>query len=331
MDACESVAIPTESEKRLNSWYPKDIVARPYVSFKVTLDANVDVEGMMKKRYPPKPTVTPAIQVILHRGLFAGTFYFDTTLLARSNRASSSPMEPIYAHSTVLDAMHLQLFPNQNSSQDNAPFDISFDGYDSDSDYDETEVNDELDTGEDVTIEESTPHNHPSPNTLLRKPPPAYQAIQPAVRTIQMNGVALKTLKALVYHCYTSEISFRPLRSVPANTTKDRPLLSDHPDRIYCSPKSMYRLADKIGAEELKKLSLASIRSNLSKHNILDEVFSHFTSRYSAVLDMELGLLAEHAQKLEVVQALPGKLRAVASGALPHSHEALFSVMQRMR
>ncbi|KAH7905856.1 hypothetical protein BJ138DRAFT_1130270 [Hygrophoropsis aurantiaca] len=327
MNARRLVTIPTKSKNERNSWYPRDIIARPYILFKVTLSPGIDVHSMMKKKYPPlKPALTPAIQTVLHRGLFSGTFYFDTKFLARSGCASSCPMEPIYAHSTVITTTQPALL------QYNAPFDISIDKYESDSDYDETEVNDERDSGADAMIVESPPHNNPSPSSTLREPPSAYHATQPAgVRTIQMNGIALKTLKALIYHCYTSEIFFRPLRSAPADTSKDRPLPLDDPDRIYCSPKSMYRLADKIGADELKSLSLESIRSSLSKHNILDEVFSPFTSRYPEVLDTELALLGENAHEPEVVQALPGKIRAVASGALPHSYEVLFSVMQRVR
>ncbi|KAH7902910.1 hypothetical protein BJ138DRAFT_1168737 [Hygrophoropsis aurantiaca] len=249
-------------------------------------------------------------------------------------------MQPVYADSTVLNATQpalLQLCTSQNYTQDNAPVDIdkdsrrsfdceiAFDEYDSDSDYDETEVKDEPDAEANTLIEEIAPHK-PSPN--VRDPPPAYHPIQNAIRTIQINGVALNTLKALIYHCYTSEISFRPLKSSSVDIAKDQPLL---PSRIYCSPKSMYRLADKIGAEELKKLSLESIRAGLSKHNILDEVFSHFTSRYPEVLNMELDLLLENVREPEVVQALRGKMKALVCGAFPHSDEVIFKIMQRAK
>ncbi|KAH7908474.1 hypothetical protein BJ138DRAFT_353049 [Hygrophoropsis aurantiaca] len=328
-----------------------EIISHPFILFKVTLDNAVEVDEIMIKRNAPKPAISPSqspsqspslspvIQAVFQRGLFTG-LYFDTKLFAHSSCASSRPMEAIYAHSMILDAVQpglLRLCPTPSTQDLNGTVDdtdknplrecdVSIDEYESDSDYDETEVKDQLDVGEDALVEETTPHN-PSPNT--RELPPAYHPTHNAVRTIRVHGVALKTLKALVYYCYTSEIHFRRLRSSPGS--KDQSLL---PDCIYCSPKSMYRLADKIGADELKKLSLTSIRSNLSKHNILDELFSHFTSKYPEVLDMELDLLLENIREPEVVQALPGKMKAVVSGAFPHSDEILtktYIMMQRVK
>ncbi|KAH7908731.1 hypothetical protein BJ138DRAFT_1128209 [Hygrophoropsis aurantiaca] len=336
------VTILTPGEERIESWPPKEIISHPHISFKVTLDIGVDVDGIMKKKNAPKPAtpvaspaapvISPALQVVLQRALITG-MCFDTKFLARSSGTNSRPMEPLYAHSTVLDAVQpalLRLCSNSDEdSHRDLECDISFDEYDSDSDFDETEVNCEPDAGEDALIEESTSQNRLSSSTTLREPPPAYYPTQNAIRTIRVHGVALKSLKALIYHCYTAQMFFSPLKSSDADKTGDQPVL---PDRFYCSPKSMYRLADKIGAQELKKLSLESIRSSLSKHNILDEVFSQFTSRYPEVLNMELNLLVKNIREPEVVQALPAKMKAVASGAFPHSGEILTKTyMQRVK
>ncbi|KAH7908740.1 hypothetical protein BJ138DRAFT_1156975 [Hygrophoropsis aurantiaca] len=341
------VTIPTRCEERMHSWYTRDMASYSYISFKVFLDTGVDVDGIMNKSNPPKPPIPPspspslppAIQAVFQRGLFTG-LYFDTKLFAHSSCANSRPMEPIYTHSIILDAVQPGLLRlcSKPSTQDlngavsdtdknpRQECDVSIAEYDSDSDYDETEVQNELDVGADALVEEITPYSS-SPNA--REPPPAYHPTHNAERTVRIHGVALKTLKALVYHCYASEIHFRRLKSSPGST--DQSLL---PSCIYCSPKSMYRLADKIGADELKKLSLESIRTSLSKHNVLDELFSHFTSRYPEVLNMELDLLLENIREPEVVQALPGKMKAVVSGAFPHSDEILtktYIMMQRVK
>ncbi|KAH7908473.1 hypothetical protein BJ138DRAFT_1115832 [Hygrophoropsis aurantiaca] len=338
----QTILIPGKEHTHIYSW---DISSRPYVLFKVTLNTEVNiVRMMMKNMNPPKPVartpvISPELQTILQRALITG-MCFDTKFFARSSRASSRPTEPLYAHSTVLDVMQPALLrrsspPNKVPTDDtneeshrDLECDMSFDEYDSDSDFDETEVKYEPDAGDGALIEESIPHTHSSPSTKLREPSPTYYPTQNAVRTIRVHGVALKTLKAMIYHCYTAQIYFSPLKSSAADKAGDKPLLPDH---LHCSPKSMYRLADKIGAEELKKQSLESIRSRLSKHNILDEVFSHFTSRYPEVLNMELDLLVENIREPEVVQALPAKMKAVASGAFPYSGEILAKMAMQMQ
>ncbi|KAJ7788054.1 hypothetical protein B0H14DRAFT_3504685 [Mycena olivaceomarginata] len=45
-----------------------------------------------------------------------------------------------------------------------------------------------------------------------------------------------------------------------------------------CSAKSMYKLADRFGLDELKTLALESLQSQLSAENIVREAFSSFTS-----------------------------------------------------
>ncbi|KAH7905850.1 hypothetical protein BJ138DRAFT_967642, partial [Hygrophoropsis aurantiaca] len=85
-----------------------------------------------------------------------------------------------------------------------------------------------------------------------------------------------------------------------------------------------------IGSEELKRLSLQSIRSGLSKENIIHEVFSQFTSRYPEVLKIELDVLVLHLNGSEVFQALSDKLADVSSGAIPHSHKILIDLVRRL-
>ncbi|KAJ7159561.1 hypothetical protein C8R46DRAFT_814906, partial [Mycena filopes] len=93
-------------------------------------------------------------------------------------------------------------------------------------------------------------------------------------RVIVLKDTAFTTWKALIYYLYTRRVNFRPLKSEgpqEANSTVKGPT---------CSPKSMYRLADKLGLEDLQGLALTAISSRLSETNILEEVFSSFTSVY---------------------------------------------------
>ncbi|KAH7888629.1 hypothetical protein F5I97DRAFT_726519 [Phlebopus sp. FC_14] len=99
-------------------------------------------------------------------------------------------------------------------------------------------------------------------------------------RTVFVKGAAYRTWHALVFYCYTGQISFCDLRSqVGPGGPFSRPKHDDG-SPPPCSPKSMYRLADKLGIEPLKALAFAAIEERLSQANILDESFSKFTSMY---------------------------------------------------
>ncbi|KAJ7018976.1 hypothetical protein C8F04DRAFT_1276837 [Mycena alexandri] len=70
-------------------------------------------------------------------------------------------------------------------------------------------------------------------------------------------------------YLYTSKLS---LSSAPQ-------LVESQCRTPQCSAKSMYRLADKLGLDALKASSLFSIKADLSIENIIQQVFSKFTSR----------------------------------------------------
>ncbi|KAJ7030479.1 hypothetical protein C8F04DRAFT_1367018 [Mycena alexandri] len=97
-------------------------------------------------------------------------------------------------------------------------------------------------------------------------------------RVVILRGTAFKTWQALLYYLYTSKLS---LSSAPQ-------LVESQCRTPQCSAKSMYRLADKLGLDALKAFSLFSIKANLSIENIIRQVFSKFTSRYSEVQDIEV-------------------------------------------
>ncbi|KAF9227285.1 hypothetical protein BS17DRAFT_764562 [Gyrodon lividus] len=70
-----------------------------------------------------------------------------------------------------------------------------------------------------------------------------------AMQLIQVKCAAHRTWRAFVYYCYTGQITFYPLRSqMPRNRS---PQVAGGPP--LCSPKSMYRLADKASADLLER------------------------------------------------------------------------------
>ncbi|EPQ57175.1 hypothetical protein GLOTRDRAFT_127547 [Gloeophyllum trabeum ATCC 11539] len=99
-------------------------------------------------------------------------------------------------------------------------------------------------------------------------------------RSVVIKDVAYTTLKALIFYLYTGEINFAPLNSEKPSAIPRSVQDVDDVSPPQCSPKSMYRLADKIDLPELKTLSAEAILGSLSEKNIIEEVFSKFTSRY---------------------------------------------------
>jgi len=157
--------------------------------------------------------------------------------------------------------------------------------------------------------------------------PPAH--LQSIGRTILVNDTAFKTWQALILYLYSGNIEFLPLKSERSPSQSIGVAEGDH---LYhpCSPKSMYRLATKLGFDDLKNLAFKSIRAGLSKNNILNEAFSEFTSRYPPILEMEVNILSEHFNSPEVSKAFPAKFRSMAEGKLPYPSSILTSLFQKL-
>ncbi|OBZ67216.1 hypothetical protein A0H81_12859 [Grifola frondosa] len=144
-------------------------------------------------------------------------------------------------------------------------------------------------------------------------------------RTVVIRDIAFDTFQAFIYYLYTGEVWFSPLRSqgIPTAQPSDE---TYQPPR--CSPKSMYRLADKYDLSVLKRLAMEDIRSKLSGNNILVEVFSKFTSRYPEIQEME----TEYFRSIRhnVINSIPSWMDRVAEGELPHSSAVLTLMMRKL-
>ncbi|KAJ7337471.1 hypothetical protein DFH08DRAFT_254629 [Mycena albidolilacea] len=174
-------------------------------------------------------------------------------------------------------------------------------------------------------------------------------------RAVTLNGTAFKTWQALLYYLYTSKLPFsapqpvtevsEPPLAVPVSkgktgllvkgkkkaTAKDAsaPLpkgRSSTPQRpAQCSTKSMYRLADKLGLDDLRAVSLSSIKANLTTKNIIREVFSDFTSRYSEVQDIEVEFVLNNFPVLK--DEINKILDEICQGYRPHCLDVLRKIV----
>ncbi|KAH7908930.1 hypothetical protein BJ138DRAFT_301281 [Hygrophoropsis aurantiaca] len=148
-------------------------------------------------------------------------------------------------------------------------------------------------------------------------------------RMMLVKGAAYKTWHAFIYYCYTNKINFSPLKSQKSLPESPQLFFAAH-NSPKCSPKSMYRLADKMRNTQLKQFAFNAIRASLSKENILKEALSRFTSRYPEIQKMEIDILVANRTKPELAQALPGAFQDMALGKTPHSQRVLSAFMQRL-
>ncbi|KAL6300209.1 hypothetical protein BKA93DRAFT_752866 [Sparassis latifolia] len=147
-----------------------------------------------------------------------------------------------------------------------------------------------------------------------------------SVRTILVKDGAHTTWQWLVFYIYTGKIGFAPLRSqgTRRRMVERERYRSEYPQRpVLCSPKSMYRLADKLGMDALKILAANDLRMKLSTENILDELFSQFTSWYPELLETQVEFFCDNCIGSGILPALEQKISAIVAGRSPHADAAL--------
>jgi len=150
--------------------------------------------------------------------------------------------------------------------------------------------------------------------------------------TVFIEDIAFNTWQSFVFYAYFEKVSFAPLRSQPNVMPKGKAdWLANMPQPPQCSPKSMYRLADKYDLKGLRELAKKDIKSKLSEDNILDELFSDFTSRYSEILELEIQHVKENdGIRAKIMEALPLWLAKVSAGELPNSADVLLSLFRSL-
>ncbi|KAG1726733.1 hypothetical protein EDD22DRAFT_830786 [Suillus occidentalis] len=138
--------------------------------------------------------------------------------------------------------------------------------------------------------------------------------------------ICICRLKALLLYLYTDKIVFSPLKSQgPPRTDVETPNLSTS---WPCSPKSMYRLASKIRVrlDSLRDQAFRAIRSGLGSENIFQELSSSFTSKYPAILQLNVEVLLQHIASVPVIQNIPSLLRRIIDSQLPHGADIVIGL-----
>ncbi|KAF9648598.1 hypothetical protein BDM02DRAFT_2211634 [Thelephora ganbajun] len=150
-------------------------------------------------------------------------------------------------------------------------------------------------------------------------------------KTVVIQEVAFITLRAALRYLYTNDIEFAPPRSSKSreNTEGGR----EPPQVPRPSPKSIYRLAMKYNIPGLKMIALDEIKRTLDRYDIIEEVFSKYTSRFPEVREVQVEHLARSLlSSIEPWKpaALKRKIEFYTSGALPHAQDILPALYHRL-
>nr|GAT60561.1 predicted protein [Mycena chlorophos] len=307
--------------------YPSN-APTPIITFSVTLPASL---GM-----PLPRTLTPKMENTLEKTL-EGKELIDVKFYAFSGWRGTNIGHPkaLFAQTALLRAFaddfdsllaghgfseaakEVDLDAHEAEDEEIGATDY---GYDSDSD---------LEWEEDQTLRASFQENK-VPNGQTETIPEGEQQKDPVRpgrrvgRVIVLKGTAFKTWKALLYYLYTGRIRFNQLTSHA--DASESSLAASGPS---CSPKSMYRLADKFGFADLQALALDSISTQLSQVNIIHEVFSSFTSMYPAIQDLEVDFLVKNFP-VDASESLAAMTQQICDGVKPHCAGTLRMVLERM-
>ncbi|PCH43562.1 hypothetical protein WOLCODRAFT_138434 [Wolfiporia cocos MD-104 SS10] len=295
---------------------------------------------------PPAATKDEVFDSILRSALTSGVM-FDATVYTYSRRSRSDvgtivdrPL-PTFSNSTALKHVSSDYFVALLSGDYSEATHTSTDEYDyeSDSDLDDAEDlalledHDEepilgaVIPAESVSEEEQDSDRkagatRKSEQSVTKNSIAATTASQTSAGanttglTVFLEGVAFNTFQAFMFYVVKGKINFAPLKSQPVSMRKQKIKQQKPHDAPLCSPKSMYRLAHLYGLKDLQELALKDIEGKLTAENILQELFSTLTSRYSELQEMGTNYLLNNALVPGVLDAMPDWINKAAEGSL---------------
>ncbi|TBU43628.1 hypothetical protein BD309DRAFT_91058 [Dichomitus squalens] len=151
--------------------------------------------------------------------------------------------------------------------------------------------------------------------------PESKRVVMKPERVVVLKDVAYTTWKAFIFYTYFGELNFAPL----ASQLQKQAMKAESDTAPLCSPKSMYRVAHKYNIPSLQKKAIEDIKAKLSPLNILEEIFTSFTSRYPDVRNMELEYLHSNMEDTGIQSRLPSWLRKLEQNQLPSGASEIFA------
>ncbi|KIK82042.1 hypothetical protein PAXRUDRAFT_14935 [Paxillus rubicundulus Ve08.2h10] len=148
-------------------------------------------------------------------------------------------------------------------------------------------------------------------------------------RHILVKDTAFQTWYALVNYLYTGKVTLLPPRSskMPMQPQRSSTSTGDEPK---CSAKSMYRLARKVGLDDLRDEAFAFMQSNITENNVLQELSCSLVSRHPPLLEMLLDTLYANIASRPVVAGFPALARRIANKELPCGADIVIGLHTRI-
>lgn len=164
-------------------------------------------------------------------------------------------------------------------------------------------------------------------------PPSPVRTTRCYRRVVTLHDIAATTLEALILYLYTGNLYFKPIQSYRPQFEKGSTNVYDYEGlkgKPMTSPKSMYRAADKMDLEDLKCRSENVYLSQITKHNIIEELFSEFVSNYQDLIDKLVVRLRTSFWGSTTQQRLQEKVEKIVSGEMPHAGAALQQLLSQV-
>lgn len=278
-----------------------------------------------------------------------GTFV-DVELSLFSRRLAAGKVghpRPVYANSAVLKRassyFHGLLeggFVEGDVYAGSPSFPTSTDEYDYESDSDlEDDGIDETDVENEREVARGSEDAPPSPQAgdetrkgkEIARPhsTPARETSRPGLRRVMIKNSAFNTWQWVIVYMYTGQVVFAQLKSQglddrASHRAQYRSNFPNHP--LPCSPKSMYRLADILGLDDLKTRAIADFETKLSMANIYTELFTKFSSRNDAILHAGITFFEDHCMDTSALPPLQRKLELISAGDFTHGVPVVLSL-----
>ncbi|KIJ12319.1 hypothetical protein PAXINDRAFT_118184 [Paxillus involutus ATCC 200175] len=174
---------------------------------------------------------------------------------------------------------------------------------------------------------DATVQNSPLPSgASVRAAGNSVRLLSLGSRHILIKDTAFQTWYTLLNYLYTGKVTFLPPKSSAVQSERSPEGPEEKPK---CSAKSMYRLACKVGLDDLRDEAFASIKGHLTENNILRELSCKLLSRYPALLEMELDVLYDHIASPPVVAGFPELAKRIASKELPQGADIIIGLHTR--
>ncbi|KAG8932698.1 hypothetical protein FRC02_000729 [Tulasnella sp. 418] len=166
-------------------------------------------------------------------------------------------------------------------------------------------------------------------------------ALYPSMQTIVIKDTSYITYRAMLFALYTDQLVFAPFSSTYHNdraaalkkdfdfpySTRRQYVRSRLPTPkteaekkapFPISPKSMYKLADKLNLPMIKQRAFEAIKDSLNPHNVATEVFATFSSLFPEVRKVETEYMLNHWEEVSHSDAIKFDLNPFASTASHH-------------